>query len=147
MNSSMAPSSQSEPVDAASTDHPPESSPASWNEALAALITTRTAIIQSESKTALQHLSSGLIKLIVAGLFLMFAWLLVCVVIMSALVSSMDWQWHWVACGACLFHLLVAAILLATAKSEKHGYFPITRSEFHKDSEWLKNFQKQKSND
>jgi hypothetical protein len=143
----MAQSSQSDPVGTATKEHAPDSPPASWNEALAILITTRAAILQTESKIAARHVVSSILKWIIAGLFMLFAWMLMIIAIMSVLVSSMDWKWHWVITGAGLFHLLVAAVLLATVKPDKHGYFPITRSEFLKDSEWLKNFQKQKSND
>jgi len=144
----MSQSSQSQPVGNASTDdRSPEPAPESWNEALSALITSRAAIFQAESKTAVRQTVSNLLKWTVAGLFLLFAWALMVVAIMYAMVSSMAWQWHWVIIGTSLFHLLVAAVLLATTKSKRHGYFPITRSEFLKDSEWLKNFQKQKSND
>jgi len=143
----MAQSSQSEPVGTATREPTPDPPPASWNEALATLITTRAAIFQTESKIVACHAVSSVLKWIISGFFLLFAWMLMIIAIMTVLVSSMDWKWHWVITGAGLFHLLVAAVLLATVKPDKHGYFPITRSEFLKDSEWLKNFQKQKSND
>jgi len=137
----------SDPGGTASPGPLPHSSPGSWNEALSALLTARATILQAEAKIAGKNAVFSLLKWIAAGVLLLFAWLLLVAGIIASLVLAMDWPLHWVILGASLTHLIVAAILMAAAKSKQQSYFPITRAEFTKDSEWLKNFHKSKSND
>jgi uncharacterized membrane protein YqjE len=124
-----------------------EPAPQNWREAVVALIATRVTIFEAESREASRQMTGSLVKLVTAAVFALFAWLLLVGAIIGILAAIFGWPWYWTTLGACGIHLLAAFILLTRARAGSRNHFPVTRSEFLKDREWLKNFQKRKSND
>lgn len=121
--------------------------PANWKEALLSLVSSRIALIQLESKEAAGHAAQRAAALIAAILCLFFTWALLLAGTIAIVSTSTGWQWGWVAIGAAAIHLLVAMIFASVAKSHGTSAFPVTRSEFQKDREWIENLQKtRKSN-
>jgi uncharacterized membrane protein YqjE len=122
--------------------------PNNWREAIMGLIASRISLIQLESK----DVGKGAVKwalLIAAACGCLFsAWMLLLAGGVAAVADVTQWQWYWVAMGAALLHLMAAIILFRLLKPSENPVFPVTRSEFQKDREWIENFQKiKKSND
>ena len=125
-----------------------QSSPANWREALMALIASRIALIELESKDAVRHGARSAVMLVAAVICVVFAWALLLAGGVSLIAVAADWPWYWVALGLAALHLLVAFILVKLAKPAAITAFPVTRSEFNKDRQWIENFHlTKKSND
>jgi len=108
-----------------------------WSEALGALVGSRIALIQLESKAAARQ-AGELVALIAAvALATLFAWALLLAGGIAALAAATAWPWYWIALAAAVIHAVAAAVGLRRAKSTARPAFPITRAEFHKDREWL----------
>lgn len=113
-----------------------------------ALIASRVALIQLESKDAAKSGAKRAIYLLVVIGCVFFAWLLLLAGGVSLLANTMDWPWSRVAIVLAIFHLLVAIIFAKLAEASGRPTFPHTRAEFQKDREWIENFQTtRKSND
>jgi len=119
--------------------------PANWREALMALIATRVALIQLESKDVVR---AGIrIAILLAATFVcvLSAWTLFLAGGIALIARATGWHWGWVALAAAALHLLGAIILVRQAKPTGAPAFPVTRAEFQKDREWIENFQKTRS--
>lgn len=106
------------------------------------LISSRIALIELESKEAAGAGARRAACLVAAVIFAFFAWALLLAGGISAIAASTGWPWFWLALGAAAIHLTVALMLLKSAKPTGQPAFPVTRSEFQKDREWIENFQK-----
>ena len=121
--------------------------PANWKEALLGLVSSRIALIQLESKHAASHAARRAAAAVAAILCVFFTWTLLLAGGTAVIASATGWPWGWVAIGAAGLHLLAAMIFAKSAKSHGEPSFPVTRSEFQKDREWIENLQKtRKSN-
>lgn len=119
-------------------------SPPNMRTAVMDLIASRVDIARIESKElALQGIKS-LVLVIAAGCAAFFSWALILAGLVHWIAQAAGWAWHWVALAAGLLHLLAAALMVKLAKPTMKSAFPITRSEFHKDREWIENFHHQK---
>ena len=125
-----------------------QSPPANWREALMALIASRIALIELESKDAVRQSARSAVMIVAAVFCGIFAWALLLAGGVSLIAVTADWPWYLVALGVAALHLLVAFILIKLAKPAAITAFPVTRSEFKKDRQWIENFHpSQKSND
>ena len=135
----------SQPVEAEPMDTP---LPTNWREALMALIAARIALIQIESKDAAKDTAKRAACIIALILCAFFTWALLLASGIAALAKICHWPWYGIAFIAAILHLIAAILLARAAKSPTAPAFPVTRSEFQKDREWIENFQKTpKSND
>lgn len=123
--------------------------PANWREALMALIASRVALIQLESKEAVTGGVRRAVFIVVAGGCAFFTWALLLAGGIAWIADAADWHWSHLALGLAALHLLAGAILVRLAmKPSGSAAFPVTRAEFQKDREWIENFQKpRKKND
>lgn len=131
-------------------DHPAQQSTnEGLRSSLHALLSARTAIIRHELKLALKCRARAVASLVIAAILAFFTWALFLAGSIAAISGASGWPWHLVTLGFAVLHLLVAGILLLTASSSaKSPSFPVTRSEFKKDCEWLESLQnKKKSKD
>ena len=125
-----------------------QSPPANWREALMALIASRIALIELESKDAVRQGARSAIMIVAAVICAVFAWALLLAGGVSLIAVIADWPWYLVALGVAALHLLVAFVLVKSAKPNAITAFPVTRSEFNKDRQWIENFHlTKKSND
>jgi len=109
----------------------------SWLEAILGLIESRAAIISLESKDALGMAITKLVLLLVC-LFCSFAtWALIVVATIGCLAGATAWKWHQITFAMAGLHILIALVAFLIAKRKKPAPFPVTRSEFEKDREWL----------
>ncbi len=113
-----------------------------------ALIASRVALIQLESKDAGREKARSAIFLIAAGCAAFFAWALLMAGLVAILSDAIGKPWSWVAVGFAMLHLLAGVMLARLGKPSGAPAFPVTRAEFQKDREWIENFkQTRKSND
>lgn len=116
--------------------------PPTWQESVAALVSSRVALIQLESKDAAR---SGARR---AGLFLavmgcvFFAWLLLLAGVVQVIATAMTCPWSWVAIALAVIHLIFAFVFAKLAKPSESSAFPHTRAEFQKDLEWIEQLKK-----
>lgn len=118
-------------------DEPHTAFPSNWREALPALISSRIGLIQIEGKEAARSGIKLVILIVTAALCGFFAWATLIAGLISLGAEALDWPWYWMAIFAGLLHLLIGLILLRLMQNDKLSTFPITRSEFKKDQEWL----------
>lgn len=121
------------------------STPANWREALMGLIASRAALIELEAKEAAKSGARRAVMVGIAAGCLFFTWALLLAGVIGLIATQVGWGWHWVALGAAGLHLIAAVVLMKQAKPSGVPAFPVTRSEFQKDREWIENFQKTKS--
>lgn len=122
--------------------------PTGWRSGLMTLIASRAALIQLESKDAIESSVKRASFVAAACGCAVFAWALFLAGGVSLISETAEISWKWVALGMALVHLLAAFILARLAKPSEASCFPVTRSEFQKDREWIENFQEAtKSND
>lgn len=113
-----------------------------------ALIASRLALIELESKDAVKQGVRAAIMIVAAVICVIFAWAMLLAGGVSLIAVSAGWPWYLVALGVAALHLLVGFILLKLAKPSAISAFPVTRSEFKKDRQWIENFhQIKKSKD
>ncbi len=111
------------------------------------LVSSRIALIELESKEAAKGGARRAIALMAAIICVFFTWALLLAGGIAAISAATGWPWHWVAMAGAAIHLLAAIILIRRAKPSDQPAFPVTRSEFQKDREWIENLQKtRKSN-
>lgn len=119
--------------------------PTNWRKALMALIASRVDLIELEAK----DLAKGVIRRVVlfAAVFvcILSTWALVLLGGIALISELIGWPWSWVALSVAALHLLAAFILLRMAKPSGARTFPVTRSEFKKDREWIENLHKTKN--
>jgi uncharacterized membrane protein YqjE len=121
--------------------------PSNWQEALLSLIVSRVALIQLESKDAINDGVRRATCIVAAVICAFFAWALLLAGGIAAISNFTGWPWYWLAIAAAAAHLLASIGFARTMKAPCHPSFPVTRSEFQKDREWLENIQKtRKSN-
>jgi len=114
------------------------SAPAGSIEALSALVGSRIAVIQLESRVATRQAGELVALIVTVALAAFFAWALLLAGAIAALAATSGWSWHWIALAVAAVHVAAAAIGLQRAKSAARPAFPITRAEFNKDREWLR---------
>lgn len=118
--------------------------PADWRQAIAGLVTARIAIFEAEARVASRQAARRGALSGAAAAALFFTWALLVTAAIGGLVSITGWGWHWPALIAALLHAAAAALLFRAARAAGSPAFPITRSEFQKDREWLESFQNPK---
>jgi uncharacterized membrane protein YqjE len=118
--------------------------PANWREALMGLVSSRLALIELEAKDAAKSGVRRVVFLVGVCGCLFFTWALLLVGLVPLIADATGWPWSKVALGAAGVHLLVALIFYKLAKPSEAPSFPVTRTEFQKDREWIENFQKTK---
>lgn len=129
----------------ASGDQTPDpATPATWSAALAALISSRIALMRLESQDAAGSLAKSAGRFAAAVACAFFTWALLVASGVSLLAEATGWPWNQIALGAAGLHLIAGIILARSAKSSTAPAFPVTRAEFQKDREWIENFQKNK---
>jgi len=117
-------------------------SPANWREALLALISSRVALIEWESKEAAKNAARRATLLGALVFCVWFMWALLLAGGIAGLAQLSGWPWYWIAIAAGLIHMGAAILLARAAKAPPPPAFPVTRAEFQKDREWIENFQK-----
>jgi uncharacterized membrane protein YqjE len=130
----------------ASADSTPKE-PTDWRAALLTLIASRVAIIQIESKEAAKAAAERLACLVAMVICIFFTWALVLAGGIAAIASATSWPWFWIAMAAGGVHLLAAIGLTRAAKAPGKATFSATKAEFHKDREWIENFQTARKSD
>jgi uncharacterized membrane protein YqjE len=108
-----------------------------WVEAIFGLIESRSAIISLEAKDALGNTLAKLVPFVVCVFCVFATWALVVVATIGGLASATLWKWHQITFAMAALHLIIALIARFIAKKQKPAPFPVTRSEFEKDREWL----------
>lgn len=108
-----------------------------WVEAIFGLIESRAEIISLEAKEAMGDGFAKLVPLVIC-LFCVFAtWALTVVAAIGCLANATNWKWYEITCAMAALHMVIAVIAFLVAKKPKPAPFPVTRSEFEKDREWL----------
>ena len=108
-----------------------------WVEAIFGLVESRASIISIESKDALNSALAKLIPLAVCLFCVFAAWVLALAAAIGCLAATTDWSWYQITFALAGLHLVIALLALLIAKKSKPAPFPVTRSEFKKDREWL----------
>jgi uncharacterized membrane protein YqjE len=131
---------------------PPQSGashfPSNWREAILTLVASRVTLIQLESKDAAADALRRLIRITAVVICVFFTWSLLLAGGIAAIAHATGWPWYWIAMGAAAAHLQATFIFAQSARTPGRPPFPVTRSEFKKDREWLETFLKtRKSND
>lgn len=121
--------------------------PSNWGEALMGLVSSRIALIELECKEAARGGARRALSIVAAIICVFFTWALLLAGGIAAIAASTGWVWYWVAIAGAAIHLVAAIIVFNRAKPSGQSAFPVTRSEFQKDREWIENLQKtRKSN-
>jgi len=119
-----------------------EPQPTGFKSSLHALVSARIALIRHEVKQAMKDRARAVTSLMVAALLIFFCWALLLAGSIAAIAIATGWQWHLVALCFAALHLMAAIVLVKSASTAaKSDPFPITRSEFKKDCEWLESLQ------
>ena len=139
----MNPSSDSE-IPSAETHRPdglptPHRSPANWREALLLLISSRVDLIELESKDFTKDAIRKISRLVAALFCGIFSWALLLAGGIALISRETHWPWSWVTLAVGGLHLLACLIFAMGARSSGAPAFPVTRSEFKKDREWIEN--------
>ncbi|MFM2197828.1 MAG: hypothetical protein RLZZ505_1260 [Verrucomicrobiota bacterium] len=108
-----------------------------WVEAIFGLIESRSAIISLEAKDALENGLAKLVPLVICLFCVFAAWALIVVAAIGCLASVTLWKWYQITFAVAALHFMIALIALLAAKKKIPATFPVTRSEFEKDREWL----------
>lgn len=108
-----------------------------WVEAIFGLVESRASIISIESKDALNSALAKFIPLAVCLFCVFAAWVLAVAAAIGCLAATTDWIWYQITFALAGLHLVIALLALLIAKKSKPAPFPVTRSEFKKDREWL----------
>ncbi|MEI6176542.1 MAG: phage holin family protein [Verrucomicrobiota bacterium] len=111
--------------------------PATWREAALALMTARISLIQIESKDAAENLARRLLLWTIVGICAFFTWALILAGGIASIAENSHYPWYWIALVCAAIHLLIALIVAIMAKKSVPPAFPVTRSEFQKDREWI----------
>ncbi len=109
----------------------------SWLDAILGLIESRAAIISLEAKDAVGNGLAKLVPLLIALFCVFVAWALIVVAVIGCLASALDWEWYLITFAMAALHIVIAVVALLIAKKPTPAPFPVTRSEFEKDREWL----------
>jgi uncharacterized membrane protein YqjE len=110
----------------------------------AGFVESRLGLLAQESKIALVHLLVLAGCLIAAGILGLFGYLFLLASIVAGLARVLHVSWIWVSLGAAGIHFVMALICVVIARSQmKKPMFEVTAAELKKDSEWLKNLEKQ----
>lgn len=110
---------------------------ANWLEAILGLVESRAAIISIEAKDAINSALAKSIPLAVCLFCLFAAWALTVAAAIGCLAAATGWRWHQITFAMAGLHVIIALLALRIAKKGKPAPFPVTRSEFEKDREWL----------
>ena len=129
-------------MDPESENQPSESPDGDFKSSLHALVTARITLMRHELKQLLRDRARALTSVLVAAMLIFFTWALLLTGLIAAIALSTGWPWHLVTLAFAALHLMAAIILVKSAASTvKNEPFPITRSEFKKDCEWLESLQ------
>ena len=120
---------------------------ANWRESLLALISARLALIELESKEAATIAARRAILIVALIACVLFTWALVLVGGIAGLAHLSGWPWYGIAGGVAILHLVAALLFARAAQARTAPTFPVTRAEFKKDREWIKNFQQTRKSD
>ena len=118
-----------------------------WRESLLALISARLALIELESKEAATNAARRAILIVALIACVLFTWALMLVGGIACLAHFSGWPWYGIAGGVAILHLVAALLFARAAQSPTAPTFPVTRAEFKKDREWIKNFQQTRKSD
>jgi cytochrome bd-type quinol oxidase subunit 2 len=113
-----------------------------WSEALFTLCASRIALIVLESKEVAQHIARRILLMVAIAVCVLFMWALVLAAAIAAIAESLSCPWYFIALAAAAAHWLAAVFLVRASQRPSKPAFPVTRSEFLKDREWIKNLQK-----
>ena len=108
-----------------------------WVEAIFGLAESRAAIMSLEAKDALNSGVAKFIPLAVCLFCVFTAWALTVAAAIGNLAACTALKWFQVAFAMAGLHLVIAAVAWLIAKRRRPTPFPVTRSEFEKDREWL----------
>lgn len=112
-----------------------------WKHTLSALIASRLEIIQLEMRQAAREGARTVAAIVAAALCAFFTWALVLAGGIAYIAQATQWPWPLIALIAASLHLMAGFVLLRAAKASKAPSFPVTRSEFQKDREWIESLQ------
>lgn len=99
----------------------------------------RAALFAAESRAVLLKFTVIIALAVAALVALSFGYIFVVASLIVGVAHHTGVSWTWIALGAGVLHLLVAAICLLVAGAKLRGrLFPETREELKKDQEWLK---------
>ncbi len=121
--------------------------PSNWREALTALIQSRVALIQHESKDAAKNVARRGLSLVGVIICAFYTWGLFLAAGIAFISTEFGWQWYDVAFCAAGLHLVAALIFVFLAVSRGNASFPVTRAEFQKDREWIDNLHNPRKSD
>ncbi len=122
--------------------------PANWGEALVTLLTSRVALIELEFRESAQRMGRRVIRMVLVAACLFFVWALLLVAGIALIAQVFCWSWVVIALGVAILHMVLALWLMRAVRIPDEPAFPVTRTEFQKDREWIENFQKtRKSSD
>ena len=116
--------------------------PANWRQALVALLASRAALIELESKEAAKAAAQRALRMVAALACACFTWALLLAGGTALLAHATGWPWYGITLGAGALHLGAACWLTRTTQAPAPPAFPVTRAEFQKDREWIENLQK-----
>jgi len=106
------------------------------------LISARIAIVSHELKQASRERAKAIGSILIAAMLAFFAWALLLAGSIAAIAVATGWPWHVVSLAFAALHLMAAILLVKSAStSTKAPAFPVTRSEFKKDCEWIESLQ------
>ncbi len=132
-------------MDSESEQQSPASSEGGFKSSIHALISSRIALIRHELKSAFRDRAQAIASVFVAAMLIFFSWALLLAGSIAAISIATGWPWHLISLAFAALHLMAAIILVKSASSTaKADPFPVTRSEFKKDCEWLESLQNER---
>jgi uncharacterized membrane protein YqjE len=114
----------------------------SWRAAIMALVASRLAIIEIESKEFAKGTIRRTAMMLITSCLIFFAWALFLVGSIALIADFTGRPWSLITLGAAIFHLLGALIFSRLAAPSRSPSFSATRAEFKKDREWIENCDK-----
>lgn len=101
------------------------------------LVSSRLSLIQLESKDAATTALNRLSRLATLAVTGFFTWALLLAGGIAWIADSTQLPWHLIAIAFAAAHLTVFIILAITVRKPCPPVFPVSRSEFQKDREWI----------
>lgn len=116
----------------------PDEFPDSLAKGASALLKARIMIAKAELPEAGKVVGIRVGMAIGAALLAFFGYAALAAAMIGGLAALADWSWPVAALTIALLHFIIAGILGWMLSKRWPEMFPITRSEFEKDKEWLK---------
>lgn len=115
-----------------------------WRAATVEFLSARFALVCLESHEAKKVIAVKGISLWLCIASAVFTWITACFATLGFITQHYHIAWWKVLFCISLFHLIISCVSLVFFRKKSAPIFPVTRSEFQKDQEWLQATNKSK---